>query len=108
MVGTHDAPGARPARPVEQARGAMPADVVEGAHHSVVAAEGKQHLADEVETLVVASLRYFRDVADHLPGGPQHTLAFEREEFGIDVSPCREAEIFHIGHAGSLAVGPAK
>ena len=62
MRRVHDA-----ARAIEQAGGTMPADVMESAHHAVVAADGKQHFADEVEALVVAGVRNLRDVADDLP-----------------------------------------
>ena len=67
MVGTHDAARARATRAVEQACGTMPADVMESPDHAVVAADGKQHFADEVEALVVAGVRNLRDVADDLP-----------------------------------------
>ena len=82
-----------PRRAVEQAGRAMPADVMKSAHHAVVAADGKQHFADEVEALVVAGVRNLRDVADDLPRWPEHPLALEREEFRIRVGPGRQAEI---------------
>ena len=82
VIGADDAAGADAARTIEQARGAMTAHVVERAHRAVVAAQREQHLADEVETLVVAGLRDLGDVADHLPGRAENAFALEREEFG--------------------------
>ncbi len=71
----------------------MAADVMEGPHCAVPAAHGEQHLADEVEALVVAGIGNFRDVTDHLPGGPENAFAFQREELRIGVRPRRQTEI---------------
>ena len=93
MVRADDAARAVSARSIEQARRAMAADVVESAHRAVAAAHGEQHLADEVEALVVAGIGNFRDMADHLPGGPENAFAFEREKFRIGVRPRRQTEV---------------
>ena len=93
MVGTHDPSRAGAARAIEQARGAVPAHIMKSPDHAIVAADGKQHLADEVETLVIARVRNLGDVTDDLPGGTEHAFALEREEFRVRVRPCRQAEI---------------
>ena len=67
MVGTDDAAGAASGRPVEQSRRAMPAHVMKSAHPSVIAPEGEQRFAQEIERLIVARVRNFRDMADGLP-----------------------------------------
>ena len=65
---------------IEQARRAVPADIVKRAHHAVVAADREQHFADEIEALVVAGIRDLRHVADDLPGqGGKRAPARARE-----------------------------
>jgi hypothetical protein len=93
MVRAHDAAGARAAGSIEQACGAMPADVMESPDDAVVAAHGEQHFADEIEALVVAGVGNFGDVADNLPGRAEDARALEREELGVRVSPRGQAEI---------------
>src|SRR5689334_8297268 len=98
MVRTDDSPGAVPARAVEQAGGAVAAHVMKSAHLSVVAADGEEHLADEVEALVVAGVRNLGDVTDDLPGRAEDPLALEREEFRVGVRPGGKAEV--VGGSG--------
>lgn len=93
MVGTDDAARAAAGRTIEQARGAVPADVMKSADLAVAAAQGEQGLPEDVERLVITGVRDFRDMADDLPGGPENPLALEREEFGVPVGPRRQAEI---------------
>src|SRR5688500_4826016 len=93
MVGTHDAPGAGTARPVEQARAAVPADVMESTDGAVAAADGHQHGPDEIQALVVAGVRNVIDVADDLPGRAEYSLPFELQELRVLVGPRGKAEI---------------
>src|SRR5688572_3649206 len=93
VVGADDAPAATAARTVEQPRRAMAAHIVENPYCAVVAAQGKQHLADEVEALVIAGLRNLGYVADDLPRRTEDALPFQREELGIRIRPRGQAEI---------------
>src|SRR3954470_16867735 len=93
MVRTDDPAGAVPARAVEQARGTVAADVMKSAHLAIVAAYREEHLADEVEALVVPGVGNLGDVTDDLPGGPEDALALEREEFRVQVGPGGKAEV---------------
>ena len=93
MIGAHDPAGAVSTRTIEQARGAMPTDVMKSPHHAIVAAQGKKHLADEVEALIVPDVGNFGDVTDDLPGRPEDALPLEREELRVGVGPGGQAEI---------------
>jgi hypothetical protein len=70
----------------------MPADVVERAHHAVVAADDDDRLVEEVEGVIVARLRDVVDMADHLPRRPEHPLGLVSEEFRVMIEPARQAQ----------------
>jgi hypothetical protein len=66
---------------------------MKSAYLAVGAAHGEQGFSEEVERLVIAGVRNFRDMADDLPGGSENPFALEREEFRVPVGPRRQAEI---------------
>ena len=93
MVGTNDSANATAGRAVEQAGRAVAADVVKSAYLAIGAAQGEQGFSEDVESLVVAGVRDFRDMADDLPGWAENPFALEREEFRVPVGPRRQAVV---------------
>jgi hypothetical protein len=96
MIGTDDpiAPAAAPTGvvPVEQARRAMSADVIEGPQPHILAADDEDRAADEVESLVVSGLGEVALVTDDLPRWQQDLFDLPLEELGIAVDPPGQAE----------------
>src|SRR4051812_26983504 len=99
VIGAHDASAAVAARPVEEPRRAMAADIVEGTDHAVIATQREEHLAHEVETLEVARVRDLGQVADDLPRRAEHAFALELQEFRVEIGPRRQAEVVGGGWA---------
>ncbi len=71
----------------DDARAAMPADIVEGTDRSVAAAHHQGPLARHVEGEVGAGLGEVAFVADQLPGAAEQELLLELEQFGTAIAP---------------------
>jgi hypothetical protein len=92
---------------VDQARGAVAADVVETANLPVLAANCQDRLVDDVERLEVPCLRHVVDVADEVPALAENGLALEFEELWIRINPAGQAKIVlgpGLGRQGALRV----
>jgi hypothetical protein len=81
------------ARPIDHPRGAVAANVVEGADLVVVAAHHDQALAEEVEGVEVPRLGNVRQVADDLPAGAEHRRLLRLEEICVVIDPAGQAEV---------------
>jgi hypothetical protein len=68
-------------------------DVVEAAYHSIVATNAYDRIAQNIEAVIVATLRDVVDVADDLPRIAEYRSLFEFEEFGVGIDPTREAGV---------------
>ena len=102
---------------VDQPRAAVAADIGEGAHHTVAAANHDHALAEQVERAPVASVWNVVGVADDLPRRADQPLHLDPEIFGIAIDPAGQAEMVEIvglaarqsgdvGHGLSSAEGP--
>ena len=76
---------------VDQPRPAMAADVGEGAHLAVVAANDDHAFSEIFEGLPVAGLRNIAFMANHLRRGAQERLLLRLEELGVVIEPAGQA-----------------
>ena len=97
MVWADDSPGTTARTAVEQPRGTMPAHVEEGFDVAVLAAHRHQGLAEKIQGVVVAGIRYIVEVAHDLPRSGKHALLLGFEEIRIPVDPSGQAESFQVG-----------
>jgi len=75
------------ARPVEQPRRAVPADIVKCPHRAVLGAQHQHRFAVELEGMEVPRARHVAQVAHQLPAVAEDRLLLALEEFRIPVNP---------------------
>ena len=92
---------------VDEARGAVPTDVVEGAERAVRVAHHEDALAGQVEAQIVAGFPELADVADDVPCAHEDRLDLEREELGVVVGPGRQRLVRDGEHAGAQRIAAA-
>ena len=85
---------------VEQARGAMPADVVKAAQLTVLASDRNDRFVEQVEAVIIADLGNVVAVADQLPAGAEDRALLQLEEIGVVVDPPGQAEVVLIRRVG--------
>jgi hypothetical protein len=78
---------------VEQARGPMPADVVEAAQLTILAADRNDRLVEQIEAVIVADLGNVVAVADQLPAGAEDRALLQLEEIRVVVDPPGQTKI---------------
>ena len=91
----------------DDAAAAMPADVVEGAHLAVLAADHERTLADNVHRQVVARLRHVRHMTDDLPVIAEDMLLLELEQRLAVIGPTGQTTpvpIVRNGHVEKMVV----
>ena len=93
---------------IDQPRAAVAADVCEGAHRIVGAADDEDALAEEIERVPIARRRNVADVAHDLPARTHHPRHLDREVIGIMIEPGGQAPIgIRIGVAKRNGAGHA-
>jgi hypothetical protein len=78
---------ARSRLPVHHSRGAMPADIVEGAQGPVLAADDESAFAQKIERGEIAGLPHLADVAHQVPIVQQQVPFLQLEELGAMIGP---------------------
>ena len=73
------------------ARAAMPAHIVEGAHHAVLAAHDQRPLADHVHGQIIAGARHVADMPDDLPVIAEDALLLQLQQRVGMIAPARQA-----------------
>ena len=94
MIGTRDPASAIAPRIVEQARRAVPANVVKAADRAVVAAHDENGLAEELERMEITRIRNVVHVADELPARKKNELPLALEKIGVAIDPGGQAQRF--------------
>src|SRR5262245_16826901 len=84
----------------DHAGAAMPADIVEGAHDVVFAAQYQSALAGNVEGRPVALPGNVAHMAGELPVAPEQLLLLDVEELLIEIGPGRKAGALLVGEMG--------
>ena len=74
----------------DDARGAVPAQVVEGTHHAVLAAHHHGALVGNLEALVISAVRDIRNMGNEHPVAQKDLLQFELGQFVVVISPGRQ------------------
>ena len=90
---------------VDHPRAAMPAEIVEGPHHAVIATHDNGALAQHVESQPVAGLGNIADMACHLPMGEEQLVALEFEHGGRMIGPGGQATTVPVIGHGDCLVG---
>ncbi len=74
-------------RAVQQARAAMPADIVKAAYRTIAIAQHHDAFRAQIEGFVVARLGNGIDMAHDLPARHQNAFEFEPGQLGVVVNP---------------------
>ena len=105
VIRTGDPPSAMPLRAIDQARGAMPANIVEGPQLAVLAAQDHDGFAQELERMEITRVRHIVDVTDHLPALTKNRGFLPLEELGVPIDPRRQAVPLFLGRGAGRSGG---
>ena len=84
----------------DEARAAMAADIVEGAHRTVLSAQDQCTLADDIHGEIVAGLGNVGDMAGDLPVLAEDMLLFQLQKRGAVITPAgKSAPVPIVGNA---------
>ncbi len=82
---------------VQQPCRAVTAHIEKHLYHPVLPAHRDQGLAQEIQSVVIAGIRYVVEMAYHLPRGGEYPLLLGRQEIRVAIYPSGETEPFQAG-----------
>jgi hypothetical protein len=87
MEGADDGGLAMAALVAHHPRAAVAADIVEAAHHPILAADGERPLPHHIQGQIVARRRDIADMAHQLPAAAEQLVLLDLQELEVEIGP---------------------